>query len=376
MRIAFVTDDLIQKGGQERLVATLCAAFPKPILYTTAASNFWKKECEKHKIKLITSFVQKLPFITKLNRYYSPFLIHTIGMERFRFDDFDVVVSISSRYAHHIITKPKTKHICYMNSPGRMFWESHSYFGEESFGILKPLKAFARFLLSYPLNLIRVLDQIAADRPDYFIANSAYTQKKIKKYYRKNSEVIYPPVDVLKLEPHFNNFEKGNYFVVVSRLVSWKRIDIAIMACKKLGINLKIIGEGPDYRRLKQLSDEHIEFLGYISEEKKFQILSKCAGLIHTQKEDFGIVPIEAMALGKPVIAFKAGGVMDTVVEDKTGIMFDEQTPASLISALEDFEEIGFDKNDCRRQAMQFDTTAFVKKIKDVINRVYLETGS
>jgi len=250
-----------------------------------------------------------------------------------------------------------------------MFWESQAYFKNENFGFFKSL---AQFLLSYPLNLLRVADQIASNRPDFYIANSSHTKQKIKKYYKKDSVVIYPPVEVLDLEKYYSKSKSSDYFIVISRLAPWKKIGIAVRACRSLELKLKIIGEGPDKKRLKKVSDENIEFLGFLKEEDKFELLANSKALINTQKEDFGIVPVEALALGKPVIAYKAGGVLDTIKEGETGVYFEEQTSESLMEVLKTFDHTNFEKSACRRQALTFDSGTFKKQVKDIINKVYL----
>lgn len=365
MKMCFVTDDLIQRGGQEKLVMDMCSFYPDPVLYTTAASKYWQKECKKSGIKLVTSFMQRLPFTKVLNRMYSVFLLHSIALERFNFDRYDLVVSISARYAHQIITKPKTLHVCYMNSPGRMFWESHNYFKNEKF-------RFLQSFLSYPLNYMRILDSVAAHRVDYFIANARTPQARIKKYYKKDSKIIYPGVGIKNLPLGIRSYENGGYFLVISRLVSWKRIEIAIMACNELGLELKIIGEGPDKKRLQNYAGPKVEFLGYAQDEIKEKILLGCRGLINTQEEDFGIVPIEAAALGKPVIAFGAGGALETVVAGVTGEFFDEQSVKSLRNVLGDFDETKYNIEACRSHAEKFSMDNFEAKIRRYLNDVYL----
>ena len=370
MRVALVHDDLIQFGGAENILLALHKIFPEAPVYTALASRKWKKVCKKEGIKLKTSFMQRLPFAERLNRYYAPFLLHALAFESFDFSDFDLVISVSARYAHGIITKPMTKHICYMNSPGRMFWESQDYFESESFGALNGIKALAKPFLALPLSWLRNWDYTAAQRVDYFIANSRTPQARIKKYYGRDSEIIYPFVETEK----FSHSQKvvGDHFLVLTRLASWKKVEIAIKACTKLGLKLKIVGAGPDEARLKKIAggNPNIEFLGHIIEEQKRELLFSARALINTQYEDFGIVPLEAMASGTPVIAFEKGGAVETVIEGKTGEFFPEQTPESLAGALENFDPSKYHPDTCKTQARKFDYKHFEAQIKAFVKRV------
>jgi glycosyltransferase involved in cell wall biosynthesis len=384
MKIALVHDDLIQRGGAEKLFMEMHEVFPEAPVYTSVASDYWIKFCKDKRIELHTSFLQNFPFSIKLNRYYSPFLFHNLAFESFDFSDFDLVISSSARYAHNIITKPQTKHISYINSPGRMFWESDEYFQNEDYGWFKPLKKLARIFLSPMLLHLRVSDYIAAQRADYVIANSKVPQDRIKKYYKRDATIIYPFVDFdyfaerkssnkEKLHIVSNNtnstFSK-NYFVLVTRLVSWKKVEIAIKACKDLNLKLKIIGDGPDISRLKNFAqDSQVEFLGYVSDEEKAYILQNCIALINTQAEDFGIVPLEAMASGKPVIAYGKGGVLETVMPGTTGEFFSAQTPESLKEILQTFNPKKYNPEACRTQAKKFDRIVFATQLKDYVLR-------
>ncbi|OGC47163.1 hypothetical protein A2886_00770 [candidate division WWE3 bacterium RIFCSPHIGHO2_01_FULL_42_13] len=371
MRVALVHDDLIQFGGAENLLLALHEIWPEAPIYTAVASRKWKKICKDKKIDLRTSFMQNLPFSVQLNRYYAPFLIHPLAFESFDFSGFDLVISSSARYAHGIITKPETLHICYMNSPGRMFWEPSRYFEDETYGLLKPFKFLARPFLSLPLSYLREWDYIAAQRPDYFIANSTSARERIKKYYGREAEVIYPFVDYEKFSRH--EFVLGDYYIVLTRLAYWKKVDLAIEACNKLKLNLKIISEGPALAYLKKIAGPTIEFLGYVDDEKRNIILSGVRALINTQEEDFGIVPLEAMASGKPVIAFGKGGAVETVIPGKTGEFFYEQSSDALISLLTAFHPEKYDPEMCREQAKRFEKSVFTAKIKETVSELWLQ---
>lgn len=406
MKIALVHDDLIQMGGAERLLIALTELYPDAPVYTSFASKKWLSICSEKGIKLQTSFMQSLPFKEKLFRLYALFLFYPLAFESFDFSDFDLVVSISARFSHGILTKPGTIHICYMNSPGRMIWETSDYFRFESTKVKKVIKILPT------LTTLRLWDYISAQKVDYFIANSSVPKNRILRYYHRNSHVIYPFVDnnITELglkatetklsgkQEKLNNQEfeviqekvlskaqsskinnlhiNEDYYLIISRLLPWKQISIAIEACKTLDLALKVIGEGPDKERLQKLIEGYpnIELLGYVSEDEKIHLLSLCKAFIVTQLEDFGITPLEAMMSGKPVIAYGKGGVLDTVVPGVTGEFYFKQSSETLIQVLKDFNPKNYLKADCIYQARKFDRLHFDTNIKDYINAVYLKS--
>ncbi|KKS31659.1 MAG: Glycosyl transferase group 1 [candidate division WWE3 bacterium GW2011_GWF1_42_14] len=361
-------DDLVQHGGAEKIIEAISDIFPEAPIYTTVASKKWLDYFREKDRRVITSFLNRFPFASKLNRYYSIFYYHVLAIESFDFSNYDLVFSISSRYAHFAITNPATKHICYLNTPGRMFWEPFDYFENESFGVPYFLKGTAMFFIRPFIFLMRLADVPAMKRVDLVISNSKITQERLKKYHGVESPITHPfcsPPLTVK-----TSAEEG-YYLILTRLVSWKRVDIAIRACEKIGKKLKIVGEGPDMKRLQSLAGENVEFLGRVPDETKWELLSGCRALINTQKEDFGIVPLEAMASGKPVIAYRAGGALETVVEGKTGVFFEEQTAESLSNCIERFEKMTFDSDSCIKRAEQFSSENFrcsiLEKVNDLI---------
>jgi glycosyltransferase involved in cell wall biosynthesis len=374
MKLAIVCDDLIQNGGAEKLLEFVSKMFPEAPIYTSVATKAWLQKFKNRNVPVYTSFLQKFPFAVKLNRVYSVFLLHIFAFESFDFSKFDLVLSMSSRYAHFVITKPATVHVCYNNSPGRMFWEQQDYFEHEAVFGIGFLRQLVQIFLSVPLSVIRVLDYCAAQRVDYFISNSVVTQKRIKKYYGCKSVLINPFADV-KVPTNFEESKKPSelFYLVITRLVAWKRVDIAIKACESLGARLKVVGTGPDMARLRNLADINTQILGHVSEEEKLQLLLNCTALINTQSEDFGIVPVEAMALGKPVIAYRSGGALETVIEGKTGEFFNEQTADCLAKTLKKFNAANFKKTDCITQAANFTKQKFAKNITEFLNSVYLK---
>jgi len=362
MKIALVCDDLIQYGGQEKLILYLHEVFPEAPLYAAVASHKWRELCKKEKVNLKSSFMQHLPFVEKLNRFYSVFFTHVLAFQSFDFSEYDIVLSVSSRYAHMIITKPKTKHIAYVNSPGRMFWEMTGYFEKERISRFKNL---ADLLLSFPLSFIKAIDYVSAQRIDILVANSHIPAKRIEKYYKRECRIIYPFVDTEVFE--MPGVKNGDYYLVITRLVPWKRVDIAITACKNLGLKLKIVGEGPDLARLKHISNQNIEFLGFVSEKEKAKLLSECVALIQTQYEDFGIVPLEAMASGKSVIAFGKGGVTETVLPGITGEFYFDQSTEALMKVLKTFNPAKYSPLECKIRARKFNKNAFKQNILGVV---------
>ena len=363
MKIALVHDDLIQFGGAEKLLMAFHGIWPEAPIYTSVVSRRWRKICTDKNIKLNTSFMQNLPFVEKLNREYSVLFFHALAFENFNFDEFDVVLSVSSRYAHSITTKPETIHVCYMNTPGRMFWEPKPYFMSTNFILRTLVKPF--------LTHLRMWDYICAQRVDHFIANSKTSKERIKKYYNRNSEIIHPYVDIKDF--NLSTANRG-YFLIVSRLQSWKRIDLAVKACSDLNLKLKIVGEGPAQMEIKRIAGDGVEFLGYVSENEKKKLLENCIAFINTQYEDFGISSLEALACGKPVIAYAMGGVLETVIPGKTGIFFYKQSAEELKKTLKDFRPENYDPLICRASVEKFDKIVFMRSIKSFIESAYEES--
>ncbi|MBU0649915.1 glycosyltransferase [Patescibacteria group bacterium] len=362
MKLAIIFDDLIQFGGAERLLLAAHELYPDAPVYTTVASEAWQEKCLAHHIDLRTSYMQKLPFKVALNRFYGLAGLHTLAFESFKFDEYDVVLSISARFAHGVVCKPGTLHICYMNSPGRMFWEMADYFS---------WAAPWQWAVAAPfLSLLRLWDYTAAQRVDYFIANSRTPQSRIAKYYGRTAQIIYPFVESSEIAEEKTGVGEG--YLVISRLISWKRIDLAIKACCLAGIPLTVIGDGPEKPGLMALAtNDQVRFLGYVSEEEKQAAIDKCRALIVTQKEDFGLAALEAMARGKPVIAYGAGGALETVIAGVTGEFFEAQTADSLAKVLAGFDPLNYQPAACVRQASKFTKQKFLAAVDEFIKKVY-----
>ncbi|MFA6383483.1 MAG: glycosyltransferase [Parcubacteria group bacterium] len=358
MRIALVHDYLVQYGGAERVLKCFTELFPYAPIYTLV----YDKELmhgffEDKNIK--TSFIQKLPFAKGQHRLFPQFM--PMAIEQFDFSDYDIVLSDSSSFAKGIITGPETLHICYMHTPMRYAWDDcQKYTSDFSFpNIIKKLVPFA-------MNYIRIWDRVSAERVDHFIANSNFVAKRIKKYYKKDSVVIHPPVSTKE----FHISEKlGDYFLIVGRMLAYKKNDIAIRAFNELGIKLKVIGRGPELKKLKKIAGPNIEFLGRIPDSELVECYSKCRAFIFPQEEDFGIVAIEAMAAGRPVISYRGGDIPEHMEEGKTGIFFDEQTVEDIICAVKKFKDEDFDPAYIRSKSLKFDREIFKSKIKDYVEK-------
>lgn len=362
MKIAIVFDDLIQHGGAENLLVAVAGIWPDSKIYTTCATKEWLAFFKKRGTTVKTSFLQYLPFKKYFYRFFGPFLLYNLAIESFDFSDYDIVFSMSTRYAHGVITKPSTKHVCYMNSPGRMFWEPFSYFDKGNTFLLK--------LLALPLNVFRLWDFSVSQRVDYFLANSLTPQRRIAQYYNRESTVIYPFVEIPDVECSVAEPPEIDYFLVVSRLVSWKKIEIAVRACEALNLNLIVVGEGPARKHLENVSNGSTRFEGYVSSQRKAYLYRNCLALINTQYEDFGLTPLEAMSYGKPVLAFAKGGATETVVPSVTGEFFYEQTPESLQNLLKSFDPLRYNASTCKEHAMRYSKSVFVQRISSFVNNI------
>ncbi len=358
MKVALIHDYLTQYGGAERVLEALCEIYPDAPIYTLI---YDEKLIEKKfpGRKIYSSFLQKVPFAKKRHRSF--LVLMPLAIEQFDLSDYDLVISDTASYAKGVITLPKTKHICYCHTPTRYAWDdSHKYIRDF------PFPDFVKKFIPYFMTYIRTWDFQASQRPDFYLANSNFVAKRIKKYYKQDALVIHPPVDTLKFNFSKNSAKKnkGSYFLMVGRLLSYKKFDLAITAFSKIGLPLKIVGNGPERKKLEKIASDNIEFLGALEDEKLREYYQNAKALIFPQEEDFGIVPLEAMALGRPVIAFEAGGARETVISGKTGIFFKEQTEESIIDAVSRFKDLSFDVDFIRNHAKTFDKKIFKEKIR------------
>jgi len=359
MKIALVHDYLVQYGGAERVLECFTEIWPYAPIYTLIYDEQKTHEIFKGK-RIYTSFLQKFPYSRANHRVFPPLMPPAI--EQFDFSKYDVILSDSSSYAKGAITRPETLHICYCHTPMRYAWDDCQKYIDE-FGF----PGFVKKMVPFFMNYIRVWDRISAERPDKYIANSKFVAGRIEKYYKKDSEVINPPVDVKK----FHAGEKtGDYFLMVGRLMTYKRFDIVVEAFNKLGWPLKIIGRGPDMKRLSRMAKPNVAFTGRLSDEELAKTYSEAKAFIFPQEEDFGIVAIEAMAAGRPIIAFRGGDIIEHVEDGKEGIFFQKQTAECLIQALQKFDPKKFDSRKIREKALPFDREIFKVRIREYIEKV------
>jgi glycosyltransferase involved in cell wall biosynthesis len=358
MKVALIHDHLAQDGGAEKVLKVLADMFPQAPIYTLL---YEKKNADKYyrHRRIETSIIQKLPGGVKHYQWYMPFM--PMAIEFFDLSNFDLVISDSSSFAKGVVTSSHALHVCYCHTPTRYLWsDTHQYINE-----LKYNKYFKK-VISLVLNYIRMWDRLAADRVDKYIANSSFVAKRIKKYYKQESTVIYPPVETER----FKIAEKvGDYFLIGGRLAPYKRVDMVIEACKKTGKKLKVYGDGIDLERLKKIAKGYpnIEFLGWVDDTAKAELYSHSLAFIYPQEEDFGITAVEAMASGRPVIAYRSGGAIETVKDGETGIFFNEQTVDSLAEALKSFDNAKFNPMIIKRHAEQFSVERFKKEISKYI---------
>ncbi len=356
MKVALVYDWVNKIGGAERVLEVLHELYPQAPLYTSVyfpPSSSWAS-----KFEIRPSFLNKWPLAKRHHEFY-PFLT-PLALESFNFSDFDLVISVTSAQAKGVLTLPSTCHLCYCLTPTRYLWSGYKEYFKN-----KPLSFLSKPLLKY----LRFWDKIASQRPDFYFSISENVSKRIKKYYLRDSAVIYPPVDVNKFS--LKREGKGDYFLLVSRLVAYKKVDLAIRAFNKLGWPLKIVGVGKQMPKLKLLAKKNIEFLGRLTDSKLVGYYQNCRAVIFPQEEDFGLVPLEAQACGKPVLAFKGGGALETVIEGKTGTFFYPQTTEALIKALKKFKAESFSPEVCRANAELFSKENFKKKFSQAVENQY-----
>jgi glycosyltransferase involved in cell wall biosynthesis len=300
--------------------------------------------------------MDRLPGVKRRHQLFLP--LYPLAFESLDLGGYDVILSNKSGFCHGVITSPETVHICYCLTPTRYVWRYHDYAQREGFGCL------ARMALAPVLSHLRMWDRLAADRVDRFIAISTEVQHRIAKYYRRDSEIIYPPVDTQRFSLAASH---DDYLLCVGRVIPYKRIDLAVEACTRLGLPLKIGGAGRDIERLKAMAGPTVEFLGYVPDDDLPKLMARCKAFLFPGAEDFGITPVQAMAAGRPVIAYAYGGALDMVAEGVSGTLFREQSVESLIDVLQRFESDQYDPQTIRCHAEQFDVAIFRKKIQDVI---------
>jgi glycosyltransferase involved in cell wall biosynthesis len=359
MRVAIVHDYLNQMGGAERVLEVLHELFPDAPVYT---SMYWPEVMSPaiRRMDVRVSFMQCLPFVL---RHHQPFLpLYPLAFEQFNLSGYDLVLSMSSAWSKGVITRPETFHVNYCLTPMRFAWSYHDYVAREG------LSGVAFLALPLVMSYLRLWDVVSAQRVDRFVAISQTVARRIEKYYRRRAVVIYPPVNTARFRPS-DGYD--GYFLVVGRLIPYKRTDLAVQACTRLRLPLKIIGDGRDRQKLARMAGPTVEFLGRLSDEETRRYLARCRALIFPGEEDFGITPVEAMASGRPVIAFAGGGALETVVEGVTGCFFREPTVDALAAALDGFDPARYDPRAIAAHAAQFDTEVFKQKLRALLDQQY-----
>ncbi len=365
MKVALVHDHLNQIGGAERVLKALLELYPTSpvftLLHDTRSTGEWFGD---HHI--ISSFIQRLPFAHRLFKWYLPLM--PTAVEELPIGGYDCIISSSSALSKGILPPPQSLHICYCHTPTRYLWSDTRQYLEEL-----PQRRIVKIILPFLLQRLRIWDWQAAQRVDRFIANSRFVQRRIRTYYQRESTVIYPPVDVEGYAIATDHLEP--YYAIVSRLRPYKRVDLAIEAFNKMNIPLVVIGSGEEEQRLRRKAQPNIRFLGSISDAVKAQYLSHAQALIFPQEEDFGITAVEAMAAGRPVIAYNGGGAPEAVIEGVTGTLFEEQTWECLADRVIRFEHSQYDPQRIRTHALQFSKERFHRELQEFVDRSWGEFG-
>lgn len=364
MRVALVHDYLVQRGGAERVLSAFAELYPDAPIYTLVYDPQTMKGAFRGR-DIRTSFLQSMPWARSNHRLFP--LLMPLAVEQFDFSRFDVVLSDSASYAKGAITRPETLHVCYMHTPMRYAWDDCQKYAQD-FGF----PTFIKRLVPFFVNPLRLWDRSSAKRPDTIIANSGFVARRIAKYYRRQSEVIHPPVDIERFSIAPPDRRK-DYFLMVGRLIAYKRHDVAIQAFNHLKLPLKIIGRGPEFERLKRLAGPTVEFLGRVDDTDLPRYYSECRAFVFPQEEDFGIVAIEAMASGRPILAYRGGDIIEHLEEGKMGLFFDRQTPEAIIAAVGRFRDEEYDPEFIRGKALRFDKRIFQEKIRNRVEDLWRE---
>ncbi|OGC77530.1 hypothetical protein A2619_01945 [candidate division WWE3 bacterium RIFOXYD1_FULL_39_9] len=359
-KIALAHEFLAQFGGAEKTLEAIAEIYPEAPIYTAK----YTPETMPESIKKRKIIAPKNGLVNRAAKFFFTFMMAPV-FESFNFDDYDIIVSDGNTWNKGILTKPNQLHITYIHTPPRFLYH---YSTENT----KRDKWYFKLFFSYIDNLLRIWDYVAAQRPDFILTNSKETQKRIQKFYRRNAVVIYPPVDVNHSTVIENKSIQKPYYVAVGRLIKYKNFDLLIQAFNMLGLPLMIIGDGAYARTLKGMASENITFMGRISDTEKHRVLSNALGLINPVKdEDFGIVPVEAMAHGIPVLAHDSGGHRETVIEGVNGMFFSELTVESIVNAMKTFDNNArngaYDKNKIRQSAERFSKERFKEELKQFV---------
>jgi glycosyltransferase involved in cell wall biosynthesis len=364
MEVALVHDWLNQMGGAEAVLENLVQLYPRAPIYT---SIYWRDEMPPAYLDwdIRPLWLNHAPGI--YDHYQQYFVLYPAAWSSLNLSRYDVILSNKSGFCHGLRTRTRRQHalhICYCLAPTRYVWTFDEYARSEG------LSSAARLALKPLIAALRRWDYRAAQRVDHFIAISTEIQQRIQRYYRRDSDIIYPPVDIRRFAPQPKH---GDYYLIVSRLIPYKRLDLAIEAFNRLGLPLVVAGVGRDAARLEKLAQPNVQFLGRVPDADLPDLMARCKAFIFPGREDFGITPVEAQASGRPVIAFGAGGALDSVIDGETGVLFAEQTVESFTSAVERFNALKFDPIVIRTHAEKFSTETFRQKLTTFIEEKYAD---
>jgi glycosyltransferase involved in cell wall biosynthesis len=355
MRVALIHDYLNQYGGAERVLEALHALYPEAPVYTSLYdADAMPAHYRSWDIR--TSFMQGLPGWRKHFRRY--FMLYPSAFESFDLRGYDLILSSSSAYAKGVIPPPGAVHVCYCHTPMRFAWRTDDYVARERIGGVQA--AVLPFLLTY----VRLWDAVSTARVDSFAANSREVAGRIQRYYGRQARVIPPPVDLPPYRPRPAN----DFYLAGGRLIPYKRIELIVEAFTRLRLPLKIFGDGRDRARLQRMAGPSIEFLGWVDEPTRHELFARCRGFIFPGEEDFGITPLEAMAAGRPVIAYAAGGALETVIEGVTGRFFHQPSAAALAAAVAAVHSDTYDQTAIRQYAEGFGREVFLARMRGLID--------
>jgi len=365
-RVAIVHDYLNQAGGAERVVGTLHRMFPDAPIYTTLLDRdtLWPVLRDAD---VRTSWMQRLPGVRRHFRKYLP--LYPRAIESLDLSAYDLVISSSSAWAKGAVVRPDAVHVCYCHTPMRFAWDYDRYVARERFGRL------TRLALPPLIGRLRAWDERTASRPDVIVANSTAIAARVARCWGRDAEVVFPPVDVARPSAQADPVRRGDFYLVVSRLAPYKRVDLAVEAFTRTGWRLVVVGDGPDRAALERIAGPTVRFMGRLDDGAVSRLYAACRGVIFPGEEDFGIVPLEANAAGRPVVAYRAGGALDTVVDGRTGVFFDATTPDSLAAAVERCDETPWDAAALRSHAARFGEEAFAARLEGVIGRALAGAG-